>query len=342
MILSIIFVFFAAFFFSYLIVPANIKFSKKFSLLDTPNQRSIHDKVVPLAGGLSMAIPIILFQLFFHRIFPSLAKNYTILSVCGILIVILGILDDKKKFTANYKLFFQVIIAVILYYNGFQISLLTNPFGENLQLGWFSFPLTITWFVLVMNAFNLIDGLDGLATGIALIVNLVLFAVGLHYNNYAVALLSIALVGSTAAFLRYNFFPAKIFMGDTGSLFLGMNISAISAAGTAQYKGITAMTLLIPIIALFIPISDTIIAVFRRIRQNKNIFEADKKHLHHKMLALGFSQKVIALIGYFITFLFGLVAFGFSFASQKIFLAILFVLFVIIFIFFLIHKELHK
>jgi len=341
MIIEYLIIFFATFFVTYILVPSNIKFSKKNRIIDKPSNRSVHFEQTPSAGGLSFAIPIILSLILFYFI-----KDFNIifikLSIANILILILGILDDKKKFTANYKLFFQIGIAIFLYYSGFEINLLSNPFGKTFELGFLSFPFTIIWFLLVMNAFNLIDGMDGLAAGIALIVAFVLFAVGIRYGNYSVSLLAVSMMGSLAAFLKYNFYPARIFMGDTGSLFIGLNIAAISAMGTAQYKGITAMTLLIPIIALVIPISDTFLTIFRRIRNNKHIFEADKQHLHHKLYDLGFSQKTIAWISYFITFLFGLISFGFSFASQGIFMGILFILFIIILVFFVLHKEMYK
>ncbi|HHE37797.1 MAG TPA: undecaprenyl/decaprenyl-phosphate alpha-N-acetylglucosaminyl 1-phosphate transferase, partial [Candidatus Cloacimonetes bacterium] len=254
----------------------------------------------------------------------------------------LGYLDDKRKFTAKYKLLFQIGIACLMYYLGFKIKILTNPFGDDIILGIISFPLTIVWFLLVINAFNLIDGIDGLASGIAVIVNLVLFAVGLLFSNKMIMLLALTLIGSNMAFLKYNFYPAKIFMGDTGSLFIGFNIAAISVTGSIQFKGITTMTLLIPIIALTFPISDTFLAIVRRIKKKESIFLADKEHIHHKMMESGYNQKTISIIGYTITFLFGLIAFGFSFASKEILLVILLLLIILLALFFIFTKGLHK
>jgi UDP-GlcNAc:undecaprenyl-phosphate GlcNAc-1-phosphate transferase len=314
------------------LVPLNIKFSKRIGLIDFPHERGIHKGNIPVAGGLSFGISIIFFQIIFYlcsrllNLNNEIALNMLKLASGGGLILVLGFLDDKKKFTARYKLIFQILIVSLMYFLGFKITLLTNPFGMDIELGLSSFPMTILWFILVINAFNLIDGVDGLASGIAAIVSLVLFSVGIVYSNQFIALSSVTLIGATLAFLRYNFFPAKIFMGDTGSLFLGFNIAAISVAGTEQYKGITTMTLLIPIIVLVVPLSDTVLTVFRRIKRRKHIFKADKEHLHHKMLDLGLSQKAIALLSYFVTFLFGLIAFGFSLASKNI----LFILLIII------------
>ena len=335
---SYIIAFFITFTLTWVLVPFNIKFSKRIDLIDFPHERGIHKENIPVAGGLSFGISIIFFQIIFYlcsRLFDlnnEIALNMLKLVTGGGLILVLGFLDDKKKFTARYKLIFQILIVSLMYFIGFKITLLTNPFGMDIDLGLLSFPMTIIWFILVINAFNLIDGIDGLASGIAAIVSLVLFSVGIVYSNHFIALSSIALLGATLAFLRYNFSPAKIFMGDTGSLFLGFNIAAISVAGTEQYKGITTMTLLIPIIVLVVPLSDTVLTVFRRIKGRKNIFKADKEHLHHKMLDIGLSQKVIALISYFVTFLFGLIAFGFSLASKNILVILLIIISLILLI----------
>ncbi len=317
---------FVAFLSTFLLTPLVIKFSIKHNLVDEPHERGIHKKATPLAGGLAIAIPIILLQFALFFIFPGSNRYFLQLACGGTAIAILGYLDDKKKFTANHKLIFQILIISLVYLSGLKMELLTNPFGSSINLGYFSYPFTVIWFLLVINAFNLIDGLDGLATGISIILNAVLLAVGLKKANDVVIFLSLMLLMTNLAFLKYNFYPAKIFMGDTGSLFIGFNIAAISAAGVTQYKGITAMTLLVPLVALIVPISDTITTIFRRVKSRKHIFDADKEHLHHKMLDSGYSQKKIAYIGYFITFIFGVFAFGLSFANKEIRFAILLIL----------------
>jgi len=330
--------------FTYLLVPLNIKLALKLKLVDEPSERGIHEAAVPVGGGLSFALVSIIFQFLISLYFTDYTTRIFGLIIAGTLIVILGILDDERKFTANYKLIFQILIVIFIYFTGFKIDILTNPFGKPILLGYFSFPVTLIWFLLIINAFNLIDGIDGLATGIAIIVSAVLFAVGLKHNNLLVSYLSLILIGSCSAFLKFNFYPARIFMGDTGSMFLGLNLAAISVIGSGEFKGITTMTLIIPIIVLVIPISDTLLTVLRRIRNKKHIFKADKEHLHHKMMDQGFSQKTIALAGYFVTFLFGLIAFGFSFASSKTLLIILMILLITIFtvLYSLIKKEFWK
>jgi UDP-GlcNAc:undecaprenyl-phosphate/decaprenyl-phosphate GlcNAc-1-phosphate transferase len=329
---------------TYILVPLNIKLTHKWNLVDAPHDRGVHESAVPVGGGLAFAVTAIIFQIVLSFYFIDYTTRLFGLIISGTLIMILGLLDDKKKFTAKYKLLFQILIVVFIYFTGFKIEILTNPFGDPINLGLLSFPITMIWFLLIINAFNLIDGMDGLATGISIIAALVLFAVALKHSNILVAALSLILIGSCSAFLRFNFYPARIFMGDTGSMFLGLNLAAVSVIGIGDFKGITAMTLIIPIIVLIIPIADTLLTILRRIKGRKHIFQADKEHLHHKMMNLGFSQKNIALISYFITLLFGLIAFGFSFTSHKILFVLLLVLLIIIFflLYSLIKKEFWK
>lgn len=333
-----------SFLITYLLVPLNIRFSEKLKLIDKPHKRGIHKSEIPSGGGFSFGIVCLIMQFILVFYFIDYTTRLLGLIIAGGLILLLGIMDDKRKFTAKYKLLFQILIVVFIYFTGFKIDILTNPFGEALDLGVLSFPITLIWFLFIINSFNLIDGLDGLAIGISLIAALVLIAVALQFNNLLVVALSLILTGSSAAFLRFNFYPAKIFMGDTGSMFLGLNLAAISVIGSGEYKGITTMTLIIPVIVLIIPVTDTVLTVFRRIKRKKHIFQADKEHLHHKMMELGFSQKNIALISYFITFLFGLIAFGFSLTSNKLLLIILVALLLIIFflLYSLIKKEFWK
>lgn len=326
------------------LVPVNIRYSRKTGLLDHPGNRSIHKNSIALAGGLSFAIPIILFEIIAAGFLVENRENFLELAAGGIMITVLGFLDDKRKFTARYKLLFQIVIASFMYFSGFRMNMLTNPFGGDIDLSIFSFPFTILWYVTVINAFNLVDGIDGLAAGIGAIVAGVLLTVGIISGYPFIIILSILLFAGCLGFLRYNFYPAKIFMGDTGALFLGFTIASICVAGVSQFKGIAAMTLLIPIAVLGLPLVETTSTVFRRMKGNRHLFLADKEHIHHKLLDLGFSQKVIALVLYFVTFLFGMIAIGFSFSSKKLFLLILLLLVFILFILIILlySKELKK
>lgn len=309
---------------THLLIPLNIKFSNKYRLIAIPSERHIHKKVTPLAGGLSFALPMSLIQAILGVMFISKPEGIMLLQLCGmgILVLIIGLLDDRYESSAWFKTIAQLGVALVMYLIGFRVINLTNPFGNDFTLAGFSLPLTILWYLMMMNAINLIDGMDGLATGIAAIVSGVLLVVGLRHENMQVILLSSMLLAGTLAFLVYNFNPAKIFLGDTGALYIGFIIAAISTTGSQQFKGITSITLMIPLTVMAVPILDVGLAIFRRISVG-NIFKPDKNHIHHLMLKLGFSQKTVALIVYFITLLFGLIAIGFSFSSRKILFSVL-------------------
>ena len=329
-----------------ILVPLNIRISKRFKLLDYPTESSIHKEVRPLCGGFSIGVTVLAGMIIYNLTrpadmeFPNLM--FMLIGSSGILIA--GFFDDKYRLSASWKLLFQIVVAIFMFWGGFRINLLTNPWNDAISLGFASFPFTILWFVLIINAFNLIDGIDGLATGITVIVSAVLIVIGFRYNNPFLYHLAIFLFASSLAFLIYNFPPAKIFLGDTGSQFLGFYVAAISIAGNAQFKGITAMTLLIPILVMFIPLADTLLAILRRIKYRKGIFTRDQHHLHHKMLRLGLSPRVINYIFYTITFLFGMIAIGFSFADKNLLFTILIGLSLIVFVmlYIIAKKELRK
>jgi len=314
-----------------LLVPWNMRFSVRHGILALPNERRIHKKSIPEAGGLSFGLPVVGIQLlfaFFTR-GQELSRFFFELSAIGVLALTFGLIDDRFESRARHKLLWQIILGVIMYVVGYRVYFLTNPLGEHFILGWMSFPVTVLWYVIVINAMNLIDGMDGLATGIAAIVCIVLLVVGIKEENLLVIALSSFLLSGTLAFLRFNFHPARIFLGETGSQFIALNIAAISTAGISQFKGITSMTMMIPLAALGIPLLDVLLAISRRLRLGQ-IFKADKAHIHHTMLAFGFSQKVIAVIVYFITILFGLIAIGFSYTDKKVLFSLLMILLALI------------
>ncbi len=318
-----------------ILVPMNILFSRKIGSVDKPRSRSIHDTITPKSGGLSIFIAILITQLVLILIHKQELNDLIYgLMIGGFLIVVLGLLDDIFDLHAWLKVVIEIGIVFIMINFNFKIELLTNPFGNPLQMGVLSFPLTIIWFLLVINAINLIDGLDGLASGIIAIVSLILGIAGLTTGNQFVSLFSFSIMGACIGFLKYNFHPARIFLGDAGSLYLGFNIAALSIAGNAQYKGATALTMLVPIIVLSVPLLDTGVTIFRRIKSTKHIFQADKNHLHHKLLGIGLSYKTVVLIGYFITLLFGLISLGFLLVDRKILLSLLVGMGILIFIIF--------
>ncbi len=326
---------------TYILTPLFIRVAGALRLIDQPHERGIHIKGTPTGGGLCFGIPTLALQYVVYHF----TKNQDILALmaCGAGILVIGYIDDRWRLRAYRKLFLQIIVVTAAFFLGFRTESLTNPFGAPLEMGLLTYPLTLFWFLLVMNAINLIDGIDGAAAGIATIVSLTLVTVGIHYDNYIVVHLLLIIIGTCLAFLRYNFNPAKLFMGDTGSLFLGFNLAAISMMGVGPAKGVTAMTMLIPIIVLFIPLFDTLLAVARRISRTTNIFSADRDHLHHKLLAFGFSQRTVAAIIYFITILFGLIAIGFSLATDRVMNVLLLVLsFFLMFIFYYLIRTVKK
>lgn len=313
---------------THLLLPLNLKISTKLKLIAHPNERKIHKIPIPEAGGLCFALPIILAQATFGLISGNseLGNMLLELSGVGVLALCFGVWDDRFESPPPYKLLWQITLGIIMYLFGYRVLYLTNPFGEHFILGWLSFPVTVLWYLIVINAINFIDGIDGLACGITIIVSAVLMVIGIKEQNQLVIVISSFLLAGNLAFLRYNFYPAKIFMGETGSLFIGLNIAAISTAGTSQFKGITSITLMVPLTVMAVPIIDFVLAFFRRLHYG-DMFHSDKEHIHHTMLDFGFSQRAIAIIIYLVTLLFGLIAIGFSFSSKKIVFSLLLGLF---------------
>lgn len=284
----------------------------RFGLLDQPSEaRKVHVRAVPRLGGVAVVLafftPILALGLWENRVsalFYSDVRLVTGLFGGAAAIVALGVYDDLEGASARLKLLVQVTTAIGLWAVGFRIELLGNPLGEAFDLGWLSLPLTTIWIVGVVNALNLIDGLDGLASGVALLATLVLFGVAFVDNATLLCLITVALAGSLVGFLFWNFNPAKIFLGDSGSMFLGFILAAVSI--WTQQKGATAVALLVPVLALGLPILDTTLSFVRRVGKGKSPFVADREHLHHRLLALGLSHRNAVLTLYTASIVFGL------------------------------------
>ena len=248
------------------------------------------------------------------------------------LIVLLGLVDDYKNLPARVKFLGQILIAMVLVI-GFdvRIDFITDPFGDYLYLeSWAAIPATIFWLVGLTNTVNLIDGLDGLAAGISAIASVTIFLVALQNNFFLVAGLTAALAGAATGFLFFNFHPAKIFMGDTGSMFFGFMLAGISAMGSM--KSTATITLIVPILALGVPILDTTFAIIRRLLGGQPIFKPDKGHLHHRLLNMGFTQRQAVFLIYVISAVLGLSAIALTEVSSQI--AILILVIVVIGIFY--------
>ena len=227
--------------------------------------------------------------------------------VGGTLIVALGLVDDYTNLPAKVKLVGQIVAAAVLVI-GFdvRIDFITDPFGDYLFFEWLAIPATLFWIVGLTNTVNLIDGLDGLAAGVATIASVTIFLVALQQGIMLVAVFTAAIAGAALGFLYYNFNPARIFMGDSGSMFLGYMLAGISVIGAV--KSAATIALIVPILALGLPILDTTFAIVRRYRGGVPIFKPDKGHLHHRLLDLGFTQRQAVLLMYVISALLGLSA----------------------------------
>ncbi|MFH1454178.1 MAG: MraY family glycosyltransferase [Armatimonadota bacterium] len=295
-----------------LVTPAVKKAAEKHKLLDAPAARKVHKKPIPLGGGVAvylgffLTVLLLIAFIMFHSHGSFSVGNVagTVnkligLFICGTTILIIGLIDDKKNLSAKIKLLFQICIACALYYFGFSIDFISLPQVKILYLNkGISLVLTLIWIVGLTNALNFLDGLDGLLCGVTAISAVAFAVITASKGQMAVTVLMLALAGSALGFLKYNFYPAKIFLGDGGSLFIGMVFSSLSIMGA--FKVAATMVFIIPIIIMGIPIFDTTYAVTRRMFKGQSIFKADKEHLHHKLLNMGLSHKKVVLTIYII------------------------------------------
>lgn len=290
-----------AFFVAFITTPVIIRLARKWGVMDAPCDRKVHTCSMPRMGGLAI------YAGFVAAVFATQtidAKLAGILIGCT-LIVLLGIVDDIKGLSPKVKLAGQTIAALVVVLFGVKISILTNPFAEVLFLEKFklAIPFTVLWIVGVTNAVNLIDGLDGLAAGTSGIAAVTIGVVALLEGHLAAAVLAIILAGSVFGFLPFNFNPAKIFMGDTGSMFLGFTLSVLAVIGLT--KSATIISIFIPVVILGIPIFDTMYAIIRRFLNGTPIFQADKEHLHHQLLNMGLTHKQTVLVIYIVNLCLG-------------------------------------
>ena len=289
------FPFLLAMFVSYVLTPYIKKLAFKIGAVDKPDLRKVHKRIMPRLGGLAIYIAFVV---------ASLASMELTMDLVGILIggtmiTALGVLDDVYQLPAKVKLLGQIAAACVLVVFDIRIEWVNNPFGGLFYLDMLSIPFTILWVISFTNVVNLIDGLDGLAAGVSAIASLTVILVAIQMGYFDVALLTAALAGAIIGFIRYNFNPATIFMGDTGSMFLGYMLATISIYGAV--KTATTIALIVPAIALGLPILDTAFAIMRRYVNGKPIFQPDKGHLHHRLLDTGMSHKEVVLFMYGIT-----------------------------------------
>ncbi|MBQ8417329.1 MAG: undecaprenyl/decaprenyl-phosphate alpha-N-acetylglucosaminyl 1-phosphate transferase [Phascolarctobacterium sp.] len=280
---------------SYILTPYIKKLAFKIGAVDRPDNRKVHKRIMPRLGGLAIYIA------FMIGCIASLEMTWDIFGILlgGTLIVALGVADDVYQLPAKVKLLGQIAAACVLVAFDIRIEWVNNPLGGYFYLDMLSIPLTIFWVISFTNVVNLIDGLDGLAAGVSAIASLTVILVAIQMGYFHVAILTAALAGGIIGFIRYNFNPATIFMGDTGSMFIGYMLAAISVYGAV--KTAATVALIVPAIALGLPILDTAFAIMRRYANGRPIFQPDKGHLHHRLLAHGMSHKEAVLFMYGIT-----------------------------------------
>lgn len=272
---------------------------------DEPDGRHVHNRRIPRLGGVAVVVAffaalLCIFLVERASLGQLLMKHPSLvwgLFLGGVTIAALGAVDDLRGVRALHKLFVQVGVAGLAYAFGFRIEAVDFPWVGTIQFGLLAVPITVLWFVAVMNAVNLIDGLDGLAGGIAFVACVSNFVVGWLNDAVLVVFLSAALAGAVLGFLIYNFNPASIFMGDTGSLFLGFILAATSLLGSSV-KSSTTVALLVPILALGVPIMDTLFAMVRRWLERRPLFAPDRGHIHHRLLDLGLTHRRAVIVLY--------------------------------------------
>ncbi len=320
---------------TWIVTPLVVRLAHLLGAVDAPGRRKIHSEPIPRIGGIAVFCGFCA-----GLLFAGLATDQLWLlsrmggywggfaaAATGMLLV--GLVDDLRGLTFGWKFAAQIVAAVVAWSSGFRIDAVAHPLGGALELGALSLPLTVAWVVAITNAVNLIDGLDGLATGIALITTSTVGFIALARNEVGTAAASIALAGSLAGFLRFNFNPARIFLGDSGSLFLGF-VLAVTAVRGSQ-KSPTVVALLVPLLVLGLPVMDTGLALARRsyrllvrgsrtsstaryvLRNWRLLFLPDRGHIHHSLLELGVSHRRAVVLLYSVGLACAACAFGLVF-----------------------------
>ena len=318
--------------------PIVMRLAHRINALDVPDSRKVHNHPIPRLGGVAIYPAVVLTVVSFvvfgaipADVLCGFCQQAPYLLLGSFLMVSIGVVDDVRQVRALTKLGVQCVAAGIVVAGGLQITELSNPFGRDaLTLGWLGYPLTVTWIVAVTNATNLIDGLDGLASGIGAIASSTIAIFALVHGDTATALLAIILIGALVGFLKQNSHPARMFLGDSGSLFLGFSLACLSVIGST--KGSTAFAFVVPLLAMGLPLIDTFLAIVRRsiraVRLNPDelsfsirrlvtsLTTPDKEHIHHRLLALGIPHRQVVWLLYGVSFSLGLGALGIGMTSS--------------------------
>ncbi|WDV96070.1 MraY family glycosyltransferase [Brevibacillus parabrevis] len=307
----------STFFLVYLLMPLAYRLAWKTKLLDMPRGRKGHSKPMPLSGGLAMFVGLLLVTSFF----AGAQKTVAVLAVGGVLLVAIGWVDDmykaqQKDFPALPKLLVQVAVAVLAFLLEIRFRGISLTWLGAEDSSYVSFPVflsllaTVLWIVGLINMVNFLDGVDGLAAGATAFSAITLFFLSMFKGQEVTALLAVALAGAALAFLRFNFYPAKIFMGDAGSMFLGFALAVISLEGTM--KGATLISLVVTVLALGLPVMDTMQVMISRLLAGSPMYQADRRHVHHRLMSFGLTAKQTVVVLYLVSLLFsGLAVFLF-------------------------------
>ncbi|BAH46397.1 probable UDP-N-acetylmuramyl pentapeptide [Brevibacillus brevis NBRC 100599] len=294
---------------SFIATPYVKNLAVKVGAVDTPNQRKVHTRIMPRMGGLAIYIGyLVAFFLFVPH--TSMSEMLGIF-IGSTIVMVVGMLDDKYQLSPKWKLLGQLVAtAIVVIPFGLKIGVVNLPYSGSIDfssgwLVWLAIPITMFWIVGVTNAVNLIDGLDGLSAGVSAIAAGTMGVMALLMDDYKVSAYCFVLLGAILGFLYFNFHPARLFMGDTGSLFLGFNLAALSIMG---FKEALFVSFIIPIVVLGVPLWDTFFAIVRRIVNKKPISSPDKGHLHHCLLNMGLSHRSTVLTIYSISIFFGTMA----------------------------------
>lgn len=298
---NVIVIVLTTFFFTVLFVPVVKKIAIKIGAVAIPNERSSHTINMPQLGGVAIFFGFLLGYILFSN--QTTEMNSVLIG--SFILIIFGIVDDINPIKARYKLLIQIVAASIVAIYGGLLLKEIGAFGYYISFNDFSYPLTIFFIVAMINVINLIDGLDGLSAGISSIYFLTIGIIAFINNSLGGLdiVLAFIMLGATLGFLYHNFYPAKIFMGDAGSAFMGFMIAIIALLG---FKNVTLTSFIIPVLILAVPILDTLFAIIRRIISKKSIGQADKEHLHHQLMKMKFSHRNTVLIIYLIEILFSI------------------------------------
>lgn len=329
---DMIFAFIISFIFTFATTPLVRRFAYKIGAVDVPkDKRRVHKRPTPRIGGLAIIFGFMVAALCFNNDW----SNGTIATLIGAAILgLLGVVDDCKELDAKLKFIVQIVAAlIVVFYGDIRISVFSNPnvFSPEpfvILPMWLSVTVTVIWIVFITNAVNFIDGLDGLAAGVSAIMSMSMVFIAISYHEYTIAVLGLALMGSCFGFLPFNFNPAKIFMGDTGSTFLGYMLAVLSIQG--MFKSYAVISFAVPLLMLGLPLFDALFAMLRRILSGKSPMVADRGHLHHRIYDMGFSQKQTVFILYSISGVLGITAI--LLAEQRFLRAMLLLICVLIFL----------